>query len=85
MGAAVAYVLWFRGIKVLSPNEVTFLGLLSPLVAALLGWIVLGESLTPAQLLGAALALGAVVLAARSGPRPPAAEAPAPPRVLADR
>ncbi|MGW2396264.1 EamA family transporter [Kitasatospora sp. NPDC001664] len=85
IGAAVAYVLWFRGIKVLSPNEVTFLGLLSPLVAALLGWIVLGQSLAPAQLLGAALALGAVVLAARSGPRLPAAEAPAPARVLADR
>ncbi|MFI5527506.1 EamA family transporter [Kitasatospora sp. NPDC051853] len=85
IGAAVAYVLWFRGIKVLSPNEVTFLGLLSPLVAALLGWIVLGQGLTPAQLLGAALALGAVVLAARSAPRPAAPVAPTTAPAHADR
>ncbi|MFJ8039586.1 EamA family transporter [Kitasatospora sp. NPDC096147] len=83
IGAAVAYALWFRGIAMLSPNEVTFLGLLSPLVAAALGWAVLGQGLTPLQLLGATIALGAVVVA-QARPAPPA-EAPAQPRVLADR
>ncbi|WP_433544053.1 EamA family transporter (plasmid) [Streptomyces sp. CA-294286] len=63
IGAALAYALWFRGIKALTPTEVTFLGLLSPLVATLLGWIVLGQQLTALQLLGALLALAAVVLA----------------------
>ncbi|MFF0742723.1 EamA family transporter [Streptomyces sp. NPDC004111] len=63
IGAAVAYALWFRGIKALSPTEVTFLGLLSPLVATLLGWLVLGQQLTGLQLVGALLALAAVALA----------------------
>ncbi len=63
IGAAVAYGLWFRGIKALSPTEVTFLGLLSPLVATVLGWALLGQRLTPLQLLGGVLALAAVALA----------------------
>ncbi|MEV6205676.1 EamA family transporter [Kitasatospora sp. NPDC051914] len=74
IGAAVAYALWFRGIRALSPTEVTFLGLLSPLVATVLGWLALGQGLTGLQLLGGALALGSVVLAqtrpATAGPRP---------------
>nr|WP_218835876.1 EamA family transporter [Streptomyces sp. TLI_235] len=78
IGAAVAYALWFRGIRALSPTHVTFLGLLSPLVATALGWLVLGQRLTVLQLLGAALAIGSVVLA-QTGRRPasaPAAPAP---------
>ncbi|MEU2629151.1 EamA family transporter [Kitasatospora sp. NPDC007106] len=63
IGAAVAYTLWFRGISALSPTQVTFLGLLSPLVATALGWLVLGQGLTALQLLGALLAIGSVVLA----------------------
>ncbi|GHH44255.1 drug/metabolite transporter (DMT)-like permease [Streptomyces candidus] len=43
IGAALAYALWFRGIKALTPTEVTFLGLLSPLIATLPGWSVLGQ------------------------------------------
>ncbi|MBP2471325.1 putative blue pigment (indigoidine) exporter [Crossiella equi] len=61
IGAAVAYALWFRGIRALSPTEVTFLSLLSPLVATLLGWLVLGQDLTAVQLLGGAVVLGAVL------------------------
>jgi probable blue pigment (indigoidine) exporter len=73
IGAALAYALWFRGIKALSPTEVTFLGLLSPLVATLLGWVVLGQQLTALQLLGGLLALAAVVLAQLRPRRGPAA------------
>ena len=47
VGAALAYALWFRGIRALSPANVTFLALLSPVVAAALGWIALGQHLTP--------------------------------------
>lgn len=60
-GAALAYALWFRGIRALSPTEVTFLGLLSPVVATLLGWLVLGQGLTAIQALGGLIVLGAVV------------------------
>ncbi|MGW0518649.1 EamA family transporter [Crossiella sp. NPDC003009] len=63
IGAAVSYALWFRGINALSPTEVTFLGLLSPLVATLLGWLVLGQGLTPVQGLGGLVVLAAVVTA----------------------
>ncbi|MFF3345170.1 EamA family transporter [Streptomyces sp. NPDC002779] len=60
-GTAVAYWLWFRGIGRLTATQVTFLVPLSPLTAAVVGWAALGQSLTPVQLAGMALALGATV------------------------
>ena len=53
VGAAVSYALWFRGIGRLGPSVVAPLGFLSPLVAVLLGWMLLGQSLTLWQLIGA--------------------------------
>ncbi|MGW2546576.1 EamA family transporter [Kitasatospora sp. NPDC001574] len=79
IGAAVAYALWFRGIRALPPTSVTFLGLLSPVVATALGWLVLGQDLSPVQALGALIVLGSLVAAQtqRSGTAPKAAaEAP---------
>ncbi|MEV5516704.1 EamA family transporter [Streptomyces flaveolus] len=58
---AVAYWLWFRGIGRLSATQVTFLGPLSPLTAAVVGWAALGQTLTPVQTAGMALAFGATV------------------------
>ncbi|MCD9872303.1 EamA family transporter [Streptomyces guryensis] len=58
---AVAYWLWFRGIGRLTATQVTFLGPLSPLTAAAVGWAALGQALTPVQLAGMALAFGATV------------------------
>ncbi|MEV0171887.1 EamA family transporter [Streptomyces sp. NPDC050803] len=58
---AVAYWLWFRGIGRLTATQVTFLGPLSPLTAAVVGWAALGQALTPVQLTGMALAFGATV------------------------
>jgi len=52
-GAAVTYVLWFRGLSRIEPSAVSTLGLLSPFTAVILGWIVLDQSLTDAQLIGA--------------------------------
>ncbi|BBC36325.1 putative membrane protein [Streptomyces graminofaciens] len=59
---AVSYWLWFRGIGRLAATQVTFLGPLSPLTAAVVGWAALGQALTPVQLLGMAVAFGATVL-----------------------
>lgn len=59
---AVAYWLWFRGIGRLTATQVTFLGPLSPLTAAVVGWAALGQALTPLQLTGMALAFGATVV-----------------------
>ena len=61
VGAALAYALWFRGIGGLSAPAVSFLGLLSPLVAALLGAAVLAQTLTGWQLVGFALALAGIL------------------------
>lgn len=69
VGALLAYTLWFRGVAHLPAGAVAFLPVISPLVAALLGWFVLGESLTPVQLAGFTLALVAVSSAQRQGPR----------------
>lgn len=69
---AVAYWLWFRGIGRLTATQVTFLGPLSPLTAALVGWAALGQNLTPVQLAGMGLAFGATVVG-QVGVRGPAA------------
>ncbi|MGW3359175.1 EamA family transporter [Streptomyces bungoensis] len=58
---ALAYCLWFHGIGRLTATHVTFLGPLSPLTAAAVGWAALGQALTPLQLTGMALAFGATV------------------------
>lgn len=61
VGGLIAYVLWFRGIGALPVTATALLGLLSPLVAAGLGVVVLGQTLGAVQLLGFALALTAMV------------------------
>ena len=49
-GALVAYALWFRGIARLPSVAVSSLGLLSPVTAVLLGWVLLGQAMTRAAL-----------------------------------
>jgi probable blue pigment (indigoidine) exporter len=66
IGGALAYALWFRGIRVLAATQVTFLGLLSPLVATGVGWLVLGQGLSAWQVVGAVVVLGALVVAQRA-------------------
>lgn len=61
-GTAIAYSLWFRGVQLLPVAQVSMLGLLSPLVATLAGWVVLDQTFSIGQLAGAALILGAVWL-----------------------
>lgn len=61
IGGLLAYALWFRGIGRLPVTATALLGLLSPLVAALVGWALLGERLNLIQVVGFALALTALV------------------------
>ncbi|WP_309113603.1 EamA family transporter [Saccharothrix sp.] len=63
IGAALSYSLWFRGIRLLKATDVTFLGLLSPVVATLVGWLALGQDLTVLQVLGAVVVLASLVVA----------------------
>ena len=58
----LAYALWFWGLQHLAASSVTFLSLLNPIVAALLGWIVLSQRLNGWQIVGAVIVLISVVL-----------------------
>ncbi|MFC3163333.1 EamA family transporter [Ciceribacter thiooxidans] len=78
VGAAFTYILWFRGLVRLEPSAVSSLGFLSPLVATLLGWLILDQGLTPSQLVGFVVVLASVWLAQRATASPPTAAKPAP-------
>nr|WP_315526233.1 EamA family transporter [uncultured Achromobacter sp.] len=80
IGAALTYVLWFRGVSKLEPAVVSSLGFLSPISAVLLGWGVLGQSLTAAQLAGMAIVVTSVWLSQRAQrlPAAPLAARPTP-------
>ena len=60
VGAAASYAVWFRGVARIEPGAVAMLGMTSPITAVALGWVVLGQALSPLQGLGAAIVLGAV-------------------------
>ncbi|HEV7321910.1 MAG TPA: EamA family transporter [Ensifer sp.] len=75
IGAAFTYLLWFRGLSRLEPSAVSPLGFLSPVVAILLGWGVLGEQLTPVQALGILVVFASVWLSQRAQVAPKASPA----------
>lgn len=60
VGGLLTYTLWFAGIRRLPVTATALLGLLSPLVAALLGATIAREALTAIQLVGFAIALTAL-------------------------
>jgi probable blue pigment (indigoidine) exporter len=64
-GAAISYLLWFRGVARLPVAQVSLLGLVSPIVATTAGLVALGQTLAPAQMLGAALVLIAIWIGQR--------------------
>ena len=59
-GALVAYALWFRGLGRLPVEAAASLGLLSPLTAVLLGWVLLGQSITGVAGVGLVIVLASV-------------------------
>lgn len=60
IGAAASYSIWFRGVAKIEPSAVSTLGFLSPLTAVMLGWGLLGQSLTPLQVFGSVIILASV-------------------------
>jgi probable blue pigment (indigoidine) exporter len=63
-GTALAFVLWFRGIRRLPTAAPPLLGLAAPVTGATLGWLILGESLSPTQLAGFIVTLAAIAYGA---------------------
>ncbi|MEM6715779.1 MAG: EamA family transporter [Cyanobacteria bacterium P01_C01_bin.147] len=74
IGTGLAYLLWFRGIAKLKASAVSYLGLMSPVMATLIGFFWLQEALTSMQLLGigiifTSVLLGQKVNASRQSPK----------------
>ncbi|MER9891610.1 DMT family transporter [Mesorhizobium sp. M0119] len=65
IGAALTYVLWFRGIARLESSVVSSLLFLSPVTAVLLGWVFLDQMLTLPQIAGVVFVIGSIWLAQR--------------------
>lgn len=60
IGAALTYGLWFRGVARIEPSAVSVLGFLSPLTAVLLGWLLLNQTLSTPQMIGAVAIIASV-------------------------
>ncbi|RKP46330.1 EamA family transporter [Trinickia fusca] len=65
IGAALTYVLWFRGIARLESAVVSPLLFISPLTAVLLGWMFLDQTLSPIQIAGIVFVIGSIWLSQR--------------------
>ena len=79
-GTALAFVLWFNGIRRLPVAGPPLLGLAVPVTGAVLGWLFLSESLSVIQLLGFAVTISAIGYGAnlRTTPADTADAAPLP-------
>jgi drug/metabolite transporter (DMT)-like permease len=53
LALAVAYLFWYRGVRVLGPTRSAMYSNLQPVVALIVAWIALGEKPTVIQVLGA--------------------------------
>jgi drug/metabolite transporter (DMT)-like permease len=63
LGALVfAYMLWYRGVKVLGPTRTSLYGNFQTLIALLVAWITLHETPTTWQAVGALTIVGGVLL-----------------------
>jgi drug/metabolite transporter (DMT)-like permease len=62
VSTVVAVSAFFAGLKRVGPSEAAILSTFEPVVTVALAFAVLNERMSPAQLLGGALVLGAVVL-----------------------
>jgi drug/metabolite transporter (DMT)-like permease len=65
----VAYLFYYRGLRVLGPTRTSMYSNLQPIIAMITAWLALRERPTGVQLLGAALIVGGLV-AARSSTEP---------------
>lgn len=66
MGTGLAYTLWFRGIDKLKATAVSYLGLMSPVVATIVGYVFLQQTFTSVQLVGVAIVLMSVMIGHRT-------------------
>lgn len=68
LGMVVAYLCWYRGVRVLGPTRTAMYANLQPVIALGVAWATLHESPHLPQLAGAALIMGGLVLTRLSSP-----------------
>ena len=81
-GTAIAYATGIFGSARLGSRLASFMGLLEVVFAAMLAWLVLGERLTPLQLVGGALILAGIAAVPAEPPAEPLVEVPRPAGVV---
>ena len=62
LALVVAYLFWYRGVRVLGPTRASMYSNLQPLVAMIAAWALLGEVPRALQLLGALCIIGGLLL-----------------------
>ena len=62
LALVVAYLFWYRGVRVLGPTRASMYSNLQPLVAMLAAWPLLGETPRALQLMGALCIIGGLLL-----------------------
>jgi probable blue pigment (indigoidine) exporter len=67
VATGAAFLIWFRGVRALPASVPPLLGLAAPITGALLGWLVLEQALSPVQLLGFAITVGAIAYGGVAG------------------
>ncbi len=60
VGTALAFTLWFNGVRRLPALAPPLLGLAAPITGAVLGWLLVGDSLSGAQIVGFVVTVGAI-------------------------
>lgn len=72
LSTGVAYALWNVGVRLIGPSQAAIYSNLVPVVALISGVVLLGETVTPFQLVGGALILGGLMLMRRARKLTPA-------------
>ncbi|KQX29927.1 EamA family transporter [Variovorax sp. Root434] len=65
VGAALTYIVWFRGVARLEPSAIAPLAFLSPVTAMILGWALLGQALSAWQVTGIGIVIASIWLSQR--------------------
>ncbi|MET0822595.1 MAG: EamA family transporter, partial [Aeromicrobium sp.] len=68
VGTGLAYVCWFHGLTRMTAGATALVGLVNPVVATLLGVVVMHEAFGPSQALGVTLVLGGVLAGQPAAP-----------------
>jgi probable blue pigment (indigoidine) exporter len=63
IGSCLVFVLYFWLLRQMATTSVALIALITPITALILGWIILGEQVTPRLAIGAALVATGIALA----------------------